>query len=44
MIYISKNGIHVEHFEDSNIQNKSSELHSFMVWIESKTKDNNANA
>jgi len=43
IIHISKNGISVEHFEDSNIQNKAREVDSFMEWIESKTKNNNTN-
>lgn len=40
IIYISQKGNNVEHFEDSNIQNKSREVDSFMEWIESKLKDN----
>ena len=40
IIHISKKGISVEHFENSNIQNKSREVDSFMEWIESKIKNN----
>ena len=44
IIHVSNKGNNIEHFEDSNVQNKSREVDSFMKWIESKSKDNNTNA